>query len=639
MKQVILGTAGHIDHGKTALIKALTGVDTDRLKEEKARGITIELGFCSLPLPDGNRIGIVDVPGHERFVKTMVAGATGIDIVLLVIAADESIMPQTREHLNICRLLNIRSGLITLTKVDLVEEEWIELVEDDIRGFVEGTFLEGAPILRVSAVTGQGVPELISAIHDLAEKVEGKSPEGYFRLPIDRVFVMKGFGSVVTGTLVSGTLSLGDTFRILPTDLQSKVRGIEVYNQEVNRSTAGLRTAVNLQGVEKDIIHRGDVLVHPDIQIQDCALMVDAFMEYLPGQRPLKNRTRVRLHIGTSEIFGNMILFDREEIKGGERAEVQIRLEKPTVAFYGDPFVIRSYSPVQTIGGGIVLDSRPKKHKRFSMESLAHLEELSKGDLEQVIEIYTRESGFSGITLKGLKGRIILPEREWKRLIKTLKGSNRLIGLDGGEALFLHRSHYDQLVQKTLDLLEVFHKKHPLEAGLSKEELRTKLPRSLLPKAFNALLGDLVRKGLFVMNGDRISLSTHQISLGKREKELIERLERMFAEAGLQPPTLSEVDKTLEKGKGEVKGLLDLLDRQGSLIRVKDTLYFHVSAISKLQHRLVAFLRGKGEISPTEFKEMTGVSRKFMIPLLEYFDAQKLTVRVGDKRRLRERTK
>lgn len=636
MKQVILGTAGHIDHGKTALIKALTGVDTDRLKEEKARGITIELGFCSLPLPDGSRIGIVDVPGHERFVKTMVAGATGIDIVLLVIAADESIMPQTREHLDICRLLNIQSGLIALTKVDLVEEEWIELVEDDIRGFVEGTFLESAPILRVSAVTDQGVPELISAIHDLAERVEGKSSEGYFRLPIDRVFIMRGFGSVVTGTLISGTLSVGDTFRILPTNLQSKVRGIEVYNQEVNRSTAGLRTAVNLQGVEKDIIHRGDVLVHPDIQ--DCALMVDAFLEYLPGQRPLKNRTRVRFHIGTSEMLGNIVLFDREEIKGGENAEVQIRLEKPTVAFYGDSFVIRSYSPVQTIGGGIVLDSRPNKHKRFSMESLAHLEGLSKGDPEQVIEIYIRESGFSGITLKGLKGRIILPERDWTRLVKALKRSNRLIGLDGGEALFLHRSHYDQLVQKTLDLLEVFHKKHPLEAGLPKAELRTKLPRSLPLKAFNALLGDLVMKGLFVLDGDRIRLSTHQISLGEGEKELVERLEKMFAEADLQPPTSSEVDKALEKGKGEVKGLLDLLGRQGSLIRVKDTLYFHVSAISRLQNRLVAFLRGKGEISPAEFKEMTGVSRKFMIPLLEYFDNQKVTVRVGDKRRLRERT-
>ncbi len=637
MKQVILGTAGHIDHGKTALIKALTGVDTDRLKEEKVRGITIELGFCSLPLPNGSRIGIVDVPGHERFVKTMVAGATGIDIVLLVIAADEGIMPQTKEHLDICRLLNIQSGIIALTRVDLTEEEWIELVEEDIRGFVEGTFLERAPIVRVSAITGQGVPELVSAIQDLAERVEGKSPEGYPRLPIDRVFVMKGFGTVVTGTLVSGTLSVGDPFRILPTDLRSKVRGIEVYNQEVKRSTAGLRTAVNLQGVERDLIHRGDVLVHPDIQ--DSTLMVDAFIEYLSGQRPLKNRTRVRFHIGTSEILGNIILFDRKEIKGGERTEIQIRLEKPTVAFYGDPFVIRSYSPIQTIGGGIVLDSQPKKHKRFSVESLAHLEELSKGDVERVIEIYTRECGFSGITLKGLKGRIILPEREWKKVIKALKEGNRLISFNEGETLFLHRSHYDQLVQRTLDLLTSFHSNHPLEAGLPKEELRTKLPHSLLPKTFNSLLGNLVRKGFFVIDGDRIRLSTHQITLEEGEKELIEKLESIFAEAGLKPPTLVEVDKALEKGKGEVKGLLDLLGRQGKLIRVKETLYFHVSAISRLQDRLVAFLREKREISPTEFKEMTGVSRKFMIPLLEYFDAQKITVRVGDKRRLMERTK
>jgi selenocysteine-specific elongation factor len=633
MKQVILGTAGHIDHGKTALVKALTGIDTDRLKEEKERGITIELGFAYLLLPDGSLIGIVDVPGHEKFVRTMVAGATGIDIVLLVIAADEGVMPQTREHLDICRLLGIKRGLIALTKIDLVDEEFIELVEEDICTFVKGTFLEGAPILRVSSVTGQGIPELMSAITEIVRDVEGKSPEGRFRLPIDRVFTMKGFGTIVTGTLVTGTMKVGDQVRILPSDIRSRVRGIEVHNRAVEQSRAGQRTAVNLQGVEKESIERGDWLVHPDIK--ESTLMVDAIMEYLPGQRPLKNRSRVRFHIGTSEIFGNIILLDRDEIKGGERANVQIRLEKPTVAFYGDRYVLRSYSPVHTIGGGMIIDSHPKKHRRFSEEVTIRLRDLSTGNVERIIEIYIQETGFSGISFKGLMNRIILSEMELRKIIQTLE-KERVVVIEDGEPIFIHRGNYERLCQICIGLLHQFHKEHPIEAGLPKEEFRTKLPSSVNQKVFNYILRDLIQRDLIFLDGDRVRLSSHEIRLGKVGEELVERIEGIFSHAGLEPPGLGDLERIIEIGREELRKYIELLCRKERLVKVKEGLYFHTSAVSSLKDRLVKFLNEKGEISPSEFKEMTRVSRKYMIPLLEFFDERRITVRVGDKRRLRQ---
>ena len=350
MKRVVLGTAGHIDHGKTTLIKALTGVDCDRLKEEKERGITIELGFTSLTLPGGQEISIVDVPGHEKFVRHMVAGATGIDIVALVIAADEGIMPQTREHLDICRLLRIKKGLIALTKIDMVEKEWLDLVKEEIREFTKGTFLEESAILPVSSLTGEGVPDFLTEVERLAAEVEERSPEGFFRLPIDRVFTMKGFGTVVTGTIISGKVSIGDPLEVLPKGLEAKVRGIQAHGKSVGSATAGLRTGVNLQGLEKVVIDRGNVLVQA--QTLKPTLLVDIVFQLLPGvAKPLKNRARVRLHVGTIEALGRAILLDREEVKPGEEAYLQVRIEEPIVALPGDRFVIRSYSPILTIGG------------------------------------------------------------------------------------------------------------------------------------------------------------------------------------------------------------------------------------------------------------------------------------------------
>jgi len=365
MKHFIIGTAGHVDHGKTALIKAITGIDTDRLKEEKERGISIELGFASLTLPDGRTFGIVDVPGHERFIRNMVSGASGIDMVIMVIAADEGVMPQTREHLHICSLLGIKKGLVALTKVDMVAGEWLDLVKDDVREFLKGTFLEASPVIPVSSIAGTGLKELLDALGRVASEIEGESEEGPFRLPVDRAFTMKGFGTVVTGTLISGDIKLGEEVEILPPGITAKVRGIQIHNQSATIAEAGQRTAINLQGVERNTIVRGVVLARP--RTFKPSIRLDVCLEYLSNNnRRLKNRNLVRFHVGTNEVIGRIILLDREDVEPGAKASTQIVLESPIVAMARDRFVIRSYSPVTTIGGGMIVDPLPKKHKRSS---------------------------------------------------------------------------------------------------------------------------------------------------------------------------------------------------------------------------------------------------------------------------------
>ncbi|MDX9818518.1 MAG: selenocysteine-specific translation elongation factor, partial [Desulfococcus multivorans] len=382
--QIILGTAGHIDHGKTTLIKALTGINTDRLKEEQRRGITIELGFAAFDLPGGRHVGIVDVPGHEKFVKNMVAGATGIDIVAMVIAADEGVMPQTREHMEICALLGVRHGLVVLTKVDLVDEEWLELVMEDIRDFVQGTFLEDRPIVPVSSVTGRGMDDFVAALEQLSREVPERSSSGIFRLPVDRVFTMRGFGTVITGTLISGRVSVGETVMLYPSGITAKVRGIQVHNQAAEAAEAGMRTAVNFQGLEKTVVNRGDILSTPAALA--ASYMVDVMFHYLKSNRkPIKNRTRVRFHTGTSEVLGNLILLDTEELVPGESAPAQLRLETPVALVKDDRFVARSYSPVRTVGGGKVLNPIPVKHKRFDDGVVGMLRDLDQHESGDVI--------------------------------------------------------------------------------------------------------------------------------------------------------------------------------------------------------------------------------------------------------------
>ncbi len=636
MKQIILGTAGHIDHGKTSLVRAVTGIDTDRLKEEKLRGITIELGFASLDLPEGRHVGIVDVPGHEKFVKHMVAGATGIDIVVMVIAADEGIMPQTREHMEICSLLGIQYGFVALTKIDMVEPEWLDLVTEEVRDFTQGTFLEGAPIVPVSSITGEGIADFIKALDALCRKVPDRSNSGIFRLPVDRVFTMRGFGTVITGTLISGCIRTGDPVMIYPSKITSKVRGIQAHNQTVEQAASGMRTAINFQGLEKAVINRGDVLSTPESLFP--SFMVDILLEYLPGNpKVLKNRTRVRFHSGTSEILGNVILLNADELQPGQSAPAQIRLDAPITVVKDDRFVIRSYSPVRTIGGGRVINPIPAKHKRFQPDVVEGLKHLLEADFESVVAYQTETCGVKGVSFNELRIMTNLPEKRLQQMLHGLLSRQALIQVEKDPPTYIHRRAYDQIKQDALGCLEAYHEANPLKAGMSKEELKSKLPPFLGPKLYNLLLGQTSKEGAIVAEEDLIRLAAHRISLEEDQADIRNRILDAYRKSGLQPPYFNDLCDQMNISENRAKEVLMLLVKEGTIVKIKEDLYFDAGAVDALKEKLVSFLTENGEIATPQFKEMTGVSRKFVIPLIEYFDSKNVTIRIGDIRKLRNR--
>jgi selenocysteine-specific elongation factor len=633
MKHVILGTAGHIDHGKTSLVKALTGVDTDRLKEEKERGITTELGFTFLDLPSGIQLGIIDVPGHEKFVKHMVAGVWGIDLVALVIAADEGVMPQTREHLDICRLLKVKKGLIVLTKIDLVDQELVELVKEEVSEIVQDTFLKRAPILSVSSVTGEGIPQLISTLDLLSQEIESRSPDGLFRLPIDRVFIMKGFGTVVTGTMISGNLSLGETVQVLPSGIQGKVRTLQVYNKSVEKAVAGERTAVNLQGIETSVIERGDVLTRPDTL--EPTQLIDAYLEYLPdAPRPLRHRTKQRFHIGTTLTNASIFLLDREELTPGESGFVQLRLERPVVALPQDRFVIRGSAAIQTVGGGIILDSHPDKHRRLSSSVIADLSLLKDGTGEQALQQYIHHSRMGGITLEDLLNRVEMPPHEVQSIIRKMAEKGTLLLIDPEKLKVIESGQYRGLKDLALTQLREFHQRFPMKSGLSKEELRTKLPPEVDVKLFQILINDLIQSKEVVLEKDKLRFTSHQVSSAD-EKGLVKRVEVAVLQGGLQPPSPKELSGEWSEREEEVRAIFEHLVHEGILVKIKGEIYFHRVSFEKLKEELVTYLKNHQEITTPQFKEMTKASRKYVIPLIEYFDQIKLTLRLGEKRVLR----
>ncbi len=634
MKQIILGTAGHIDHGKTALIKALTGIDTDRLKEEKLRGITIELGFAHLKLPSGLTIGIVDVPGHERFVKHMVAGATGIDLVALIIAADEGVMPQTREHLEICSLLDIKQGLIIVTKIDLVDKEWLNLVRDDVSSFLTGTFLQDAPMVEVSSETGEGIKELTITLDELAEKISERPPGKFFRLPIDRVFTMRGFGTVVTGTTASGYIDVGSEVSIYPKGIRSKVRGIQVYHQGVPSVKAGLRTAINLQGLEKEAITRGDVVAEKDSL--KPTHMVDAVLEYL-GSAPkkLQNRTKIRFHCGTSEIIATVILLDRDSLSPGDQCFAQFRLERPTVVLSKDRFVIRSYSPIRTIGGGYILNPLPPKKKRFSKDVLEELTVLDKGADQAIVEQHIKGGRLQGRSKADLSFLTNLSDKDIDETINRLLSNNIIFECDMENKIFIHAEFYNKTKEEIVKILGDYHRRFPLKKGLIKEELRSKIAGNVKEKLFNQLINDLIQDALIVRDKDIIRARDYQIRLLKDQEELRSQIEQIYLKEGLEPPYFKDLNRNIKEEGG--MDLLEIMVKDGTLIKVKEDLFFHKKVIEKLKRRLVDFIKEKAEITTPELKKLTGVSRKYTIPLIEYFDKIQLTVRIGDKRILRKR--
>lgn len=635
MKQIILGTAGHIDHGKTTLIKALSGIDTDRLKEEKRRGITIELGFAHLKLPNGQLLGIVDVPGHEKFVRHMVAGATGLDLVSLVVAADEGVMPQTREHLEICELLQVKYGLVILTKIDMVDDpEWLDLVKEDIHEFLQGTFLASTPIISVSAVTGEGLPELVEELQRLCQAVESRSAVGDFRLPVDRVFTMRGFGTVVTGTAVSGKVNIGDSLMVYPQQIKAKVRGIQVYNEEVTEALSGQRTAINLQAVGKSSLQRGNVLATPESLIS--SYMVDVRLQHLESHpRVLKNRAKVRFHTGTSEIMATLVLLDSDELAPGSSGYAQLRLEAPVAVRRGDRFVLRSYSPVRTIGGGQVLHPVPRKRKQRAEEILKALALLEKGEPVEMVRLHLDDGGFAGVKQKELCIRTNLPEKQMEKVLQDLMSRGEAIQFDRESKRFASSGVLDELSRLLRELLQEFHRREPLRTGMSKEELFARMPQGVDAKLFHELMQRLVAEDEIVQEKDMVRLATHQVALAAEQESLREKIEDIYRKTGLQPPFFREVTEQLEISGGEARRLLNWMLEQGILVKVKEDMFFHREALEDLRRRLLDFLESHGEINTPQFKELTQTSRKYTIPLLEYLDTTRFTIRVGDVRRLR----
>ena len=630
-RHVVVGTAGHIDHGKTSLVKALTGIDTDRLPEEKARGITIDLGFAFLEEPGGLTIEIVDVPGHERFVKNMLAGVGGIDLAILVIAADEGVMPQTREHLAICSLLRIRGGLVALTKTDLVESDWLELVRDDVATLVRATFLQGAPIVPVSAKTGAGLPALRQALRRLAEAVPERAVDQLARLPIDRVFTVRGFGTVVTGTLAAGRLVVDDRVEVYPKGVEAKVRGLQTHGHPVAEARAGQRTAVNLQGVERAALERGDVLAHAGTLVP--AVLVDGTLELLPdAPRGLKTRTRVRFHAGTSEIMARVLLLDRAELAPGETAFARFRLEAPLVAHPSDRFVVRSYSPIVTIGGGTLLDVDPPRFKRKAPALVAHLTLLQTGGPEVVLEEHVRHVGAAGVRLAALSGRVPFGPERLRGLLDALVAVGRVLVVD--RDWFLHPESASRLRALVVGALTAFHRAHPLRPGMSREELRGR-SGGADERVFAALLAALETEGVVKSERDKVRLAAHAVRLTPEQQRIVDQLEQEFLRAEAAPPSPDEALGRAGLRGDEEHELFQVLVQSGRLLRVKESLFFHARALDAIQQKLVAMLRERKEIGPADIKDLLGISRKYAIPLLEFFDQRRVTTRVGERRVLR----
>ena len=637
MREVILGTAGHVDHGKTSFIRALTGIDTDRLKEEKARGITIELGFAYLDLPCGHRLGIVDVPGHEKFVKNMVAGASGMDLVAFIIAADEGIMPQSREHFEICRLLGIQRGLIVITKKDMVDPDWLALVIDDVRTFFAGSFLEEAPLLTVSSTTGEGIADVRNTLDALVAASDFSAAHGPFRMPVDRVFSMKGFGTVITGTAISGRIKTGEDLMLFPSRKSGKIRGIQVHGKDTQEAEAGHRTAINIQGLEKEGINRGEMAASVDC-LQPSYLL-DAHFFYLKSARKTyKNRTRVRIHLGTAEIMGRIVLLHDEELEPGSEANVQILLEEQVGCWPGDKYVIRSYSPVHTIGGGTVLNGSPRKRKRFRPENKEIFTTYRENNPENLVLLHISESGYNGLTLDRLAVKMGVFGNRLKKIVQQPLSSRKIILIEQEKQRMVSTAVYEKLGEKLGAALGAYHRENPLKAGLPKEELRALLYRRLDQRLFQFLLNDLQKKGEIAQDGPLIRLSDHKVSLKEDEKILRRELEAFYKGADLAPPTIKEVMAKFSRYPLPLlKEVLAIMVRDDALAKVTEDLYFYKPAMDNLKEKLVALLIKEGEIDTPAFKDLTGLSRKFSIPLLEFFDKTKVTIRVGDKRILREK--
>jgi selenocysteine-specific elongation factor len=627
-KHVIVGTAGHIDHGKSTLVEALTGTNPDRLEEEKRRGITIDLGFAFLDLGDV-RFGFVDVPGHEKFVRNMLAGVGGIDLVVLVIAADESIKPQTREHFDICRLLGIPRGIVAITKSDLVDPDVLGLVRLEIDEFVRGSFLESAPIAPVSATSGGGLDAFKKELLRVAETVPAKDAAQHFRLPIDRAFSMKGFGTVVTGTLVSGSLQAEDEAELYPLRKRVRVRGLHSGGRAVSRAMAGQRTAVNLAGIEREEIQRGMVLGPPGVF--EPTKRLDARITLLASARPLKNRARVHFHQGTAEAIADVVLIAGNELAPGQSALAQLRLDQSVLLLPGDRFILRQFSPVVTIGGGTALDVQAPRHKRVDPSVAPFLEKLESGNREEILAAFA-EAAPQGLSLSQLTARTGWSDSEIRQIVKNLEAAKsvRVIGdqpLTIASARVVAACAAGQRIA-----LEKFHQANPLLPGIPKQDLRGRAEKTSA-EIFAAALDDLAKAGIVTVSGDLVQRAGREIALSAEEAKAKELIEKEFERAGLTVPSFAAVLEKLPVESKRAQKILQILLREKVLIKVTDELIFHRAAVAQLREMLVKYRKERGNKLPIPvFKELTGITRKYAIPLLEYLDRERVTRRVGDER-------
>ncbi|MEG1917162.1 MAG: selenocysteine-specific translation elongation factor [Oscillospiraceae bacterium] len=632
MKHIIIGTAGHVDHGKTMLVRALTGIDTDRLSEEKKRGITIELGFAHLDFDDGTKAGIVDVPGHEKFIKNMLAGAGGIDLAMLVVAADEGFMPQTVEHLGILSLLGIQEGLVVLTKTDMVEPEWLEMMQEDVADKVRGTFLEGKPIHCVSAATGDGIPELREELRKLVAAASEKSMRVPFRLPVDRVFSVEGFGTVVTGTLIEGGVTEGEIAELSPSGLTAKVRNLQVHGCDVETAYAGQRVAINLAGLKKSEVNRGDTVAKPGTL--RSSLMLDARLENLKTSgRIILNNSQVHLYHGSAELLCKVVLLDRDGLHPGDSCYAQLRLTEPLSAKTGDRFVIRFLSPLETIGGGKILDDAPERHKRnvpAVLEALA-VREGGSGDAKLLQAV----AGF-GYTLpdrKKLLQKTALEETIFDGELQALLGRGQVIEALPGR--YLAASTLDEVWGGCRGLLESYHKTNPLHAGLRVAELRQKLFRATEQAVADAVLAALVREGKIKRVADRMALRDFEVHLTKKQTAIREKLLAAYLTAGVEPGTVDEVFTLFAPNEqNDCKQVLDSVLSGGDLVMLAPQLCWHRDVYDRVCDVTRAHFETHETLTLAELRDALGTSRKYALGVLEYYDRNKITKKEGDFRRL-----
>ena len=628
MKHVIIGTAGHVDHGKTLLVKALTGIDTDRLKEEKKRGITIELGFAHLDWPDGTQAGIVDVPGHEKFIKNMLAGAGGIDLAMLIIAADDGVMPQTVEHLDILTLLGVRDGLIVITKTDTVDPQWLELMREEIREKTEGSFLEGKPIVAVSAYTGQGIPELKEMLRQLVLEAEEKSLRIPFRLPVDRVFSVEGFGTVVTGTLIEGAVNEGDLAELVPSGIQTRIRSLQVHGKSVTTAYAGQRVAINLANVKKADLQRGDCVAKPgSVRV---SRMLDVRLQNLKGSgRVIRNDSQVHLFHGAAELLAKVVLFGREELKPGESCYAQLRLTEPIASKNGDRFVIRFFSPLETIGGGVILDDQPRRHKR----SDSHIQDVLKikesGSRDDLTVQLLAEFGTRLPTAVQLMAKLQREEADIRQELDRL--CSRGLAMEPLPGRYIAAAAVDKVWGDCRDILLLYHKQNPLHAGIQPAELRQKLCKGMERSCADALISILHREGKIRKTGDRYALSDFTVSLTKRQRAIREKLMAIYSTSGIETPITEHIMEGFPSNeRPEARQVLESLITSGDLILLTPQICLYREDYRRVWESARTHFETNDSLTLAQLRDLMNTSRKYAQAIIEYFDKIHITRKDGD---------